>query len=164
MKPETNLLERQSQRKDLVPMRICAKPWATNQIMSERNQQLFLGPNQTRFRRIQSLCLILKGKKTQYRNLLLRKVLLLKVCELLENTFPTLGKVTTFTIFNKTRYLNSLIICPMTMDSKNYSSSNRQIDATFFSSPSLGCQNICATFLPFFRAFDLCIRIRSTSI
>ena len=30
MKPETNLLERQSQRKDLVPMRISAKPWATN--------------------------------------------------------------------------------------------------------------------------------------
>ena len=36
--------------------------------------------------------------KTQYRNLLLRKVLLLKVCELLENTFPTLGKVTHSTL------------------------------------------------------------------
>jgi len=36
-KPETNLLERQTKR-DLVPMRICAKPY----IMSERNQSFDL--------------------------------------------------------------------------------------------------------------------------
>ena len=35
-----------------------------------------------------SLCLILKEMKTQYQNLLLRKVLLLKVCELKEKHLP----------------------------------------------------------------------------
>ena len=52
------------------------------------------GPNQTRFRRTQSLCLILKERKTQYQNLLVSKVLLTKVCELIEKTPSLLGKVT----------------------------------------------------------------------
>ena len=42
-KPETNLLERQPKR-DLVPMRICAKPY----IMSESIKKFSNLPNQTR--------------------------------------------------------------------------------------------------------------------
>ena len=60
--------------------------------MSARNEKLFNGPNQTRFRRTQSLCLILRKVRLDTKNLLLIKVLLLKVCELQENTFPYLGE------------------------------------------------------------------------
>ena len=58
----------------------------------------------------------------------------------------------TFHIFNQTRYL-------MTYDSKNYSGSFPEVVATFFCSPDLGCQNVCASFYLFFEpliyAFEL---------
>ena len=60
--------------------------------MSERSEKLLNGPNQTRFR-ITGLFTL--QKELLPGNLLLRKVLLLKVCELIEKT-PSLwlGKVT----------------------------------------------------------------------
>ena len=84
-KPETNLLERQSKR-DLVPMRICAKPY----IMSERNRKIFNGPNPTRFRLTGLFTLKKEYRKTlKLCYFIPRK--LLRVAT--ENSFP-LGKVT----------------------------------------------------------------------
>ena len=51
--------------------------------MSERNEKVFNGPNQTRFR---FTGLFTLKKELLPENLLLRKVLLLKVCELKEKT------------------------------------------------------------------------------
>ena len=58
--------------------------------MSARDEKLFNGPNQTRFRRTQSLCLILRKRRLDTGNLFLRKVLATTICELKENSFPSL--------------------------------------------------------------------------
>ena len=78
-KPETNLLEQEPKR-DLVPMRICAKPYIT----SERINRFAKGQTKHKFHH-----LTFHSEEVVTENLLLRKVLFLKVCELLEkNTFP----------------------------------------------------------------------------
>ena len=75
-KPETNLLEQEPKR-DLVPMRICAKPYIT----SERINRFAKGQTKHKFHH-----LTFHSEEVVTENLLLRKDLLLKVCELIGKT------------------------------------------------------------------------------
>ena len=59
-----------------------------------KKPKLFLEPNQTISEEHSHFAWSWRKWRPETRNLLLRKVLLLKVCELIENTFPTIGKVT----------------------------------------------------------------------
>ena len=75
-KPKTNLLEQEPKR-DLVPMRICAKPYIT----SERINRFAKGQTKHKFHH-----LTFHSEEVVTENLLLRKDLLLKVCELIGKT------------------------------------------------------------------------------
>ena len=92
-KPETNLLERQSRnRLGADALLRLTLGYQLNHVW--KKPKLFKGPNQTISEEHNHFTWSWRKWRLDTRNLLLSKVLLLKVCELIENTFPWLGKVT----------------------------------------------------------------------